>query len=75
MAKPAQTMLSADQIPQPYPQEECCSPAFSRYYGFRRPGATLPDQKGNLGFVTMKAPDAFAENPDPKYSPFVITRR
>lgn len=75
MARSAQPILP-QQIPQSYPQRECDSPAFScNGNGFRSCEPTVPDHKGNVGFVMLKPSDAFAENPDPLYRPFVITRR
>lgn len=75
MARSAQPILD-QPFPEPYPQEEADSPAFScRGRGFTRPGPVMPDTKGNLGFLMLKPSDAFAENPDPNYRPYVITRR
>lgn len=76
MARSAQPNLVEQAIPSHYPEVEAESPAFSiRGQGFRKLAPTTPDAKGNLGWVGLKAPDAFAENADPYYCPFVITRR
>lgn len=64
-----------DRIPAPTDEAEGVRPGNGRFGFVPQDFPAHTDRKGNRGMDGLPPRDVSAENPDPAYVPFVITRK